>query len=166
MTTTVIGVYALLEMTTAAACVGFKGVKLQEIKSDSLIRFERIFLFAAILAWSGVYLFEVTELSKWDWSPIVVNVLTAISIGIIIKFLDIEWTLMGDDAEKDKWGIFSLGALISIVSALALVKMDTSLVWKISSAKITLSLGVSLLFAISSRIIDSKIDLSSIKVAP
>lgn len=160
---TVFAFYALLEMTSAAARVGWKGAKLKGVKTENLVLFERIFLITAIVAWLGVYFLEVSPLSNWRWSPIAVNVLTVISTGIIIKFLDIEWKLMGDNLQEDIWGIFSMGLLISLVSAFALVYVDKNSVWQISSAKITLSLGLSVLFAIISRMIDDNIGPLSTK---
>lgn len=155
----ILGVYTLLDMTTAAAAVGVKGVELQEVKSKKLVYFERWFLGLAIVSWAGVSILEASSLRDYQWAPITANILTALSIGLIIKFLDIEWTLMGKNFEENKWGTFSLGFLIMSISAGGILTTPQNELLAVSTAKIMLSLGISILFAFSSRYIDLIVDL-------
>jgi len=151
--------YILIDMTTAAAAVGFSGVALQESKSPSMVSFERWCLGLSMLAWAGVLTFDVYAFAGKQWSPIIANILTAISIGIFIKFLDVEWTLMGSNFKKEWWGVFSIGFIISCISAFGITNTPINELWAISMAKLFLSLGISILFALSSKFIDVKIGM-------
>ena len=158
-------IYILVCLVITAVATGADWAK-PITKSKEMVRFEKIFVLSAIVLWPVCITLDVYNYFGEIWSPIIASILLAISVGILIKFCEIEWILMGEEFYKHRLGYISLGLLTLIFSLWELVNPVSESAWPTSLAKMGLAFGVSFLFGLFSNYIDTLVGKISPQDSP